>query len=87
MGKINQILKEKVVLEIVNNTERVRGFLKRIIVFMFSKNTSFEFEGVASINKTAYLTKMLKKLEMPPSVNTLEVEARDLVKARIDLVT
>ena len=30
---------------------------------------------------------MLKKLEEPPPVNALEVEERDIVKARLDLVT
>ena len=30
---------------------------------------------------------MLKKLEDPPPVNALEVEARDLVKARLDLIS
>ena len=52
---------------------------------MFSKKVSLEFDGVKSINSTAYLSDMLKKLEAPPHVNTLEVEARDLVKARLDL--
>ena len=53
---------------------------------MFSKKTSLEFEGVASINRTAYLTEMLKELEVPPHVKPLEVEARDLVKARLEVV-
>ena len=30
---------------------------------------------------------MLKKLEEPPPINALEVDARDLVKARLDLVS
>ena len=30
---------------------------------------------------------MLKKLEDPPPVNALEVEARDLVKARLELIS
>ena len=54
---------------------------------MFSKKASLEFEGVKSINSTTYLSEMLKKLEEPPHVNSLEVEARDLVTARLDLVT
>ena len=29
---------------------------------------------------------MLKKLEDPPPVNALEVESRDLVKARLELI-
>ena len=70
-------------LQTLNDTEIVRGFQKRIIVFMFSKKTSIEFEGVVSINNTSYLKKMLKKLEVPPHVNTLEFEARDMVKARL----
>ena len=86
LGKINQILNKKVMLEIVNDIENVQGFPKRITVFMFSKKTSLEFEGVVSINSTAYLTEMLKKLEVPPPANTLEVEATDVVKARLDLV-
>ena len=49
-------------LETVNDTERVKGFPKRIIVFMFSKKTSLEFNGVASINSSAYLSELLKKL-------------------------
>ena len=30
---------------------------------------------------------MLKKLEDPPPMNALEVESRDLVKARLDLIS
>ena len=56
-------------------------------MFMFSQKASLEFEGVKSINNTAYLSEMLKKLEVPPLVNALKVEARDLVKARLDLLT
>ena len=59
----------------------------RITVFMFYKKASLEFDGVKSINNTAYLSKMLKKLEVSPLVNIREVESRDLVKARFDLVT
>ena len=73
--------------ELVNDTHRVKGFPKRITMFVFSKKASLEFDGVNSINSTIYLSKMLKKLEVPPPVNALEVEARDLVKARLDLVT
>ena len=39
-----------------------------------------------SLKESSQSTEMLKKLEVPPSVNTLEVEARDLFKARLDLV-
>ena len=79
LGEVNQILRKKVLLEIVNDVKRVKGLPKRITVFMF--------EGVASINNTAYLIELLKKPEVSPLVNTLEVEARDLVKERLDLVT
>ena len=71
----------------MNDTSRVQGFPKRITVFMFSKKESLEFEGIKWINNTAYLSEMLKKLEEPPPVNALEVEARDLVKARLELVS
>ena len=54
---------------------------------MFSKKASLEFEGIKTINSTAYLSEMLKKLEDPPPENALEVEARDLIKARLDLIT
>ena len=53
-------------------------------MFLFYKKTSIEFEGVASINSTAYLEEMLRKLEVPPPANTLEIEARDLVKTRLE---
>ena len=86
LGEVDQILREKFMEETVNDTPGVKGFLKRITVFMFSKKASLEFDGVKSINSTAYLSEMLKKLEVPPPVNALEVEARDLVKARLDLV-
>ena len=86
LGKISQILKEKVMLETVNGTKRVQGFPKRITVLMFSKKTYLEFEGYASINNTAYLTEMLKKLKVPPLVNTLKVEARDIVKTRLEVI-
>ena len=56
-------------------------------MFMFSKKASLEFDGVKSINNTAYPSEILKKLEVTPHVNALEVEARDLVKARLDLVS
>ena len=57
-------------------------------MYMFSKKASLEFEGVKSINSTTYLSEMLKKLEEPPPpMNALEVEARDLVKSRLNLVT
>ena len=84
---VDKILREKLMEESVNDTLRVKGFPKRITVFMFSKQTSLEFDGVKSINNNAHLSEMLKKLEVPPPVNALEVEARDLVKARLDLVT
>ena len=83
LGEVDQILREKIMLEIVNDIQRVQGFPKRITVFMFSKKASLEFEGVKSINITAYPSEMIKKLEVPPLVNALEVEARDLVKARL----
>ena len=54
---------------------------------MFSKKASLNFKGIKTINNTAYLTEMLKKLEDPPPVNALEVEARDLVKARLALIS
>ena len=73
--------------EVVNNTSRVQGFPKRITVYMFSKKASLDFEGIKSINSTAYLTEMLKKLEDPPPVNALEVEARDLVKVGLELIS
>ena len=84
---IERIHRDKLNEEAVNNTSRVQGFPKRITVYMFSKKASLEFEGIKSINSTAYLTEMLKKLEDPPPVNALEVEARDLVKARLELIT
>ena len=84
---IEKIHRDKLDEEAVNNTSRVQGFPKRITVYMFSKKASLSFEGIASINSTAYLTEMLKKLEDPPPVNALEVEARDLVKARLELIT
>ena len=84
---IERIHRDKLDEEAVNNTSRVQGFPKRITVYMFSKKASLSFEGIATINSTAYLTEMLKKLEDPPPVNALEVEARDLVKARLELIT
>ena len=54
---------------------------------MFSKKASLEFEGIKTIKSTAYLSEMLKKLEDPPPVNALEVEARDLVKASLELIS
>ena len=84
---IERIYRDKLDEEAVNNTSRVQGFPKRITVYMFSKKASLSFEGIASINSTAYLTEMLKKLEDPPPVNALEVEARDLVKARLEVIT
>ena len=84
---IEKIYRDKLQEEAVNNTSRVQGFPKRITVYMFSKKASLEFEGIKTINSTAYLTEMLKKLEDPPPVNALEVEARDLVKARLELIS
>ena len=86
LGEMDQILREKIMLETVNDTQRVQGFPKRITMFIFSKKASLEFEGVKSSNSTAYLYEMLKKLEVPPPINALEVEAKDLVKAILDLV-
>ena len=84
---IEKIYRNKLDEEAVNNTSRVQGFPKRITVYMFSKKASLDFEGIKTINSTAYLTEMLKKLEDPPPVNALEVEARDLVKARLELIS
>ena len=84
---IEKIHRDKLDEEAVNNTSRVQGFPKRITVYMFSKKASLEFDGIKSINSTAYLSEMLKKLEDPPPVNALEVEARDLVKARLEVIT
>ena len=84
---VSQILKDKQMEEIINDTTRVKGFPKRITMYMFSKKASLEFEGVKSINSTTYLSEMLKKLEEPAPVNALEVEAIDLVKSRLNLVT
>ena len=83
---VDKILRENLMEESVNDTSRVQGFPKRIMVFMFSKKASLEFDGIKSINSTAYLSEMLKNLEEPPPVNALEVEARDLVKARLHIV-
>ena len=87
LEEIERIFKNKLNEEVVNDTSRVQGFPKRITVYMFSKKAALDFEGVKTINSTAYLTEMLKKLEDPPPVNALEVEARDLVKARLELIT
>ena len=84
---IEKMHRDKLNEEAVNNTSRVQGFPKRITVYMFSKKASLEFEGIKSINSTAYLSELLKKLEDPPPVNALEVEARDLVKARLEAKT
>ena len=87
LEEIERIFKDKLNEEAVNDTSRVQGFPKRITVYMFSKKASLDFEGINTINSTAYLTEMLKKIDDPPPVNALEVEARDLVKARLDLIT
>ena len=87
LREVTQILREKHMQEIVNDTHRVQRFPKMITVFMFSKKASMEFDGVKSINSTAYLSEMLKKLKVPPPVNALEVKTRDLVKSRLDLVS
>ena len=84
---IERIYRNKLDEKAVNNTWRVQGFPKRITVYMFSKKASLGFEGINTINSTTYLTEMLKKLEDPPPMNALEVEARDLVKARLELIT
>ena len=84
---VDKILREKLMEESINDTLRVKEFPKWITMFMFSKEASLKFDGVKSINSTAYLYEMLKNLEVPPPENALEVEARDLVKARLDLVT
>ena len=56
-----RIHRNKLDEEDVNNTSRVQGFPKRITVYMFSKKASLGFEGINTINSTAYLTEMLKK--------------------------
>ena len=84
---VDNILRERLLEESVNDTSIVQGFPQRITVFMFSKKASLEFDGIKSINSIAYLSEMLKKLEEPPPVNALEVEARDFVKDRLDLVS
>ena len=84
---IEKIYRNKQDEEAVKNTSRVQGFPKRITVYMFSKKASLGLEGIKTINNTAYLTELLKKLEDPPPVNALEVEARDLVKTRLDLIS
>ena len=84
---IEKIHRNKLDKEAVNNTSRVQGFPKRITLYMFSKKASLDFEGIKTINNTTYLTEMLKKLEDPPPVNALEVEAKDLVKARLELIS
>ena len=71
LGVVDQIMKEKFMEETVNDTPRVKGFPKRITVLMFSKKASMEFFGVKSINSTAYLSEILKKLEVPPPVNAI----------------
>ena len=87
LQEIERIFKNKLIEEAVNDTSRVQGFPKRITVYMFSKKASLDFEGIQTLNSTAYLTELLKKLDDPPPVNALEVEARDLVKARLELIT
>ena len=87
LEEIERIFKNKLDEEAINNTSRVQGFPKRIIVYMFSKKALLDFEGIKTINSTAYLTEMLKKLDDPPPMNALEVEARDLDKARLELIT
>ena len=49
LREVYQNPREKQMEEIVNDTQRVKGFPKRITVFMFSKKASLEFEGVKSI--------------------------------------
>ena len=66
LREVSQILKDKQMIETINDTPRVQGFPKRITMYMFSKKASLEFEGVKSINSTTYLSEMLKKLEEPP---------------------
>ena len=84
---VEQIYRDKRQEEAVNNTSRVQGFPKWITMYMFSKKASQEFVGVRTIKSTVYLSEMLKKLEDPPLVNALEVEARDLVKAILELIS
>ena len=87
LEEIGRIFKNKLNEEAVNDTSRVQGFPKRITVYMFSKKASLDFEGIKTINNTDYLTEMLKNLDDPPLVNALEVESRDLFKARLNLIT
>ncbi|KAL8120179.1 hypothetical protein AgCh_017355 [Apium graveolens] len=47
------------------------------------RKVSLEFEAIFKINSVSYLNELLKNLEDPPSENTLEVEARDVVKSRL----
>ena len=84
---IEKVYMNKQEEEAVNNTSRVQGFPKRVTMYMFSKKASLEFEGIKTINNTAYLTEMLKKLEDPPPLNALEVEARDIVKVILELIS
>ena len=87
MEVVEKIYRDKLLEESINDTSKVQGFPKWITVYMFSKKASLEFEGIKSINSIAYLSEMLKKLEDPPPVNALDVEARDLVKARLKLIS
>ena len=84
---VEKIYRDKLLEESVNDTSRVQGFPKRITMYMFSKKASLEFEGIKLINSTAYLSEILNKLEDPPPVNALEVESRDLVKVRLELIS
>ena len=87
LEEIERVFKNKLNEEAVNDTSRVQGFPKRITMYMFSKKASLDFEGIKTINSTAYMTEMLKKLDDPPPFNALEVEAKDLVKVRLNLIT
>ena len=84
---VEKIYWDKLQEEAVNNTSKVHGFPKRITVYMFSKKVSLAFEGIKTINSTAYLSEMLKIFEDPHPVNALEVEARNLVKAKLELIS
>ncbi|KAL8120180.1 hypothetical protein AgCh_017356 [Apium graveolens] len=71
--------KERNQKERENETLRVQGYPNRITVFVFAKKTSLTFEGVKTINNIPYLKELVKKLENPPPVNSLEAEALNVV--------
>ena len=70
-------------LERVNNIGRVKDYPKRITIFVLSRKSSLSFEAVQNMESMTFRRMLLQRLEDPEPVNTLEVEARDLVKLRI----